>query len=68
MTDIARLSLAWLLIGFGIFTLTEGYHAFRQRAARAGLPLRLWWVAGTIVAVGLALILAGLELDASMRR
>ena len=67
MTDFVRLCFAWLLIGFGIFTLTEGYHAFRQRAARAGMPLRLWWVAGAIVAVGLALILAGLELDASTR-
>jgi len=24
--------LGWTLISFGLLTLTEGYHAFRQRA------------------------------------
>lgn len=63
MTELVKLALAWLCIGFGVLTLTEGYHAFRQRAAREGSPARLWWMAGGIVAVGLGLILAGLELD-----
>lgn len=54
---------AWLCIGFGLATLTEGYHVFRQRAERAGLPGRYWWIAGTICAVGLGLIIAGLEIE-----
>ena len=62
---IAELALAWLCIGFGILTLTEGYYAFRQRAARDGMPGRYWWIAGTIVAVGFGLIAVGLSLDGS---
>ena len=66
MTDFAWFALAWLCIGFGIFTLTEGYYAFRQRADRAAHPGRYWWVAGAIVAVGLALIITGLKLDGAV--
>jgi hypothetical protein len=66
MMSFAELALAWLCIGFGIFTLTEGYHAFRQRAAGTAHPGRYWWVAGTIVAVGLGLIMIGLKLDAGV--
>ena len=54
---------AWVCIGFGLATLTEGYHVFRQRADREGLPARYWWIAGTIVAIGLGLIIAGLEIE-----
>jgi hypothetical protein len=28
--------VSWLLIGFGLYTLTEGYHAFRQRSNTGG--------------------------------
>jgi hypothetical protein len=63
MKDFAWLILAWSCIGFGIFTLTEGYYAFRQRADRTKHPGRYWWVAGTIAAAGLALIVTGLKLD-----
>ena len=66
MIDFAWLTLAWLCIGFGILTLTEGYHAFRQRAARAEQPRRYWWIAGLIVAAGLTLIMIGLRLDAAL--
>jgi len=62
MTDFARMVVAALCFGFGIYTLTEGYHAFRQRAGRAEHPGRHWWIAGAIVAVGIALITLGLEL------
>lgn len=61
--ELAQLIFAWLCIGFGLFTLTEGYHALRQRAADAERPGRYWWLAGTICAVGLGLIILGLELD-----
>jgi hypothetical protein len=54
---------AWLLVGLGLATLTEGYHAFRQRAERDGMPARYWWIAGTISAIGLGLIIGGLELE-----
>ena len=50
-------------MGFGLLTLTEGYHALRRRAANAERPLRYWWLAGTICAVGLGLIVLGLSLD-----
>lgn len=63
MIDWSSDLFAWLLIGFGLATLTEGYHAFRQRAERDGLPARYWWIAGTIAALGLGLIIFGLELD-----
>ena len=59
---LAQEMLAWACIGFGLFTLTEGYHALRQRAARTDRPARYWWVAGTICAVGLGLIVVGLRL------
>jgi len=55
--------IAWACIGFGLATLTEGYHAFRQRADREGMPARYWWIAGSISAIGLGLIIAGLELE-----
>lgn len=63
MSDWALDLFAWLCIGFGLATLTEGYHAFRQRAERDGLPARYWWIAGAISALGLGLIIAGLELE-----
>jgi hypothetical protein len=53
--------LSWTLIGFGLFTLTEGYHAFRQQPERSR-PLQYWWLAGLIAAAGLGLISAGLTL------
>jgi len=63
MTDSAIELFGLISIGLGLATLTEGYHAFRQRADRAGRPARYWWIAGTISAAGLALIILGLELD-----
>jgi len=63
MTALAQEALAWACIGFGLFTLTEGYHALRQSAARSGRPGRYWWLAGTICAAGLGLIMLGLRLD-----
>lgn len=61
--ELAQEIFAWTCIGFGLFTLTEGYHAFRQRTANADRPLRYWWLAGTICAVGLGLIVLGLSFD-----
>ncbi len=52
---------SWTLIGFGLYTLTEGYHAFRQRTEQSR-PLQYWWLAGLIAAAGLGLIRAGLTL------
>ncbi len=63
MTALVQEILAWMCIGFGLFTLTEGYHALRQRAAKTERPARYWWVAGIIYAAGLALIMLGLRLD-----
>ena len=63
MTDQIVEFLGWTLVMFGMFALTEGYHAFRQRAAGAERPGRYWWVAGLIWAVGLSLIAYGLKLD-----
>jgi hypothetical protein len=57
LIEIAR----WLLIGFGLFTLTEGYHAFRQRT-EASRPLQYWWLAGLITALGFGLVSAGLSI------
>lgn len=68
MNELAVHVFAWLCIGFGLFTLTEGYHAFRQRAARAEHPGRYWWLAGLIVAAGLGLIILGLTLDSAAGR
>lgn len=65
MNALAVHAFAWLCIGFGLFTLTEGYHTFRQRAARAERPGRYWWLAGLIVAAGLGLISFGLSLDSA---
>jgi hypothetical protein len=53
--------LGWLLIGIGLYTLTEGYHAFRQRTQHSR-PLQYWWLAGLIAAAGLGLISAGLTI------
>ncbi len=55
--------LGWTLISFGLFTLTEGYHAFRQRTEKSR-PLQYWWLAGLIGAAGLTLIIAGLAVKA----
>ncbi len=55
--------LAWTCIGFGLFTLTEGYHTLRQRAAKTERPGRYWWIAGAVCATGLGLIMLGLRLD-----
>ena len=63
MTDQVINFLGWLFISFGMLTLTEGYHAFRQRVAGAERPGRYWWVAGLIWAVGLSLIAYGLKVD-----
>ena len=54
-----------MLVGFGLATLTEGYHRFRQFADAAGRPLRYWWLAGLIGAVGLGLISLGFGLEPS---
>ncbi len=53
--------VSWLLIGFGLYTLTEGYHAFRQRTEDSP-PLKYWWLAGLIAGAGLGMISAGLTL------
>lgn len=63
MIALGQEMLAWACIGFGLFTLTEGYHAFRQSAAKTARPGRYWWLAGAICAVGLGLIMLGLRLD-----
>ena len=55
--------LGWTLISFGLLTLTEGYHAFRQRAENSR-PMQFWWLAGLISAAGLGLIIAGLAVKA----
>jgi len=54
--------LSWSLIGFGLFTLTEGYHAFRQRTEQSPRPLNYWWLAGLIAAAGLGLISTGMAI------
>jgi len=61
--ELAKHLFAWLCIGFGLFALTEGYHALRQHAANAERPGRFWWLAGVICAIGLGLIILGLNLD-----
>lgn len=61
--ELAQYLFGWLCIGFGFFTLTEGYHAFRQRADKAGRPAGYWWQAGLIGAVGFGLIALGLSLE-----
>ncbi|MFL2546401.1 MAG: hypothetical protein ACJ0SL_03450 [Candidatus Rariloculaceae bacterium] len=53
--------VGWLMIGFGLFTLTEGYHAFRQWTERSR-PLQYWWLAGLIAAAGIGLFSAGLRI------
>ena len=50
----------WLLVGGGLFVLTEGYHAVRQRSAARGVSL--WWLAGLVAVAGLGLIRLGLWL------
>jgi hypothetical protein len=47
-------------VGGGLFALTEGYYAVRQRGARLGR--NLWWVAGLVAVAGLSLIRLGLGL------
>ena len=53
--------LGWAFIAMGLGTLTEGYHAFRQRTEGLEQPIRYWWVAGTLWALGLVLIKLGLS-------
>ena len=55
--------LGWVLVAMGLGTLTEGYHAFRQRTGRHERPIRYWWVAGALWALGLALIKLGLSVQ-----
>jgi len=55
--------LGWTLISFGLLTLTEGYHTFRQGTDNSR-PLQYWWLAGLICAAGLGLIIAGLDVKA----
>jgi hypothetical protein len=55
--------VGWTLISFCLLTLTEGYHAFRQRAENSR-PMQFWWFAGLISAAGLRLIIAGLAVKA----
>jgi len=57
--------LGWTLISFGLLTLTEGYHAFRQRTGRLERPVRFWWLAGLICSLGLGLISLGYALKGS---
>jgi hypothetical protein len=52
--------LGWLLIVFGLATLSEGYYVLRQRADRRGRKAGLWWGAGLIWALGLLAIRYGL--------
>ncbi len=51
---------AWFAVGGGLFVLTEGYFAVRQRGARLGR--NLWWWAGLVAVAGLSLIRLGLAL------
>ena len=53
-------AFGWLLVGCGIFALTEGYYAVRQRSVAQGR--NLWWLAGLVVVAGLALVRLGLAL------
>ena len=57
--------LGWTLIGFGLFTLTEGYYVFRVRTAGAERPGRYWWLAGLIGAAGLGLMSLGFGMKMS---
>jgi hypothetical protein len=52
--------VAWIIVGCGLFVLTEGYHAIRQRAAQRSQ--NRWWLAGLIVVAGVGLVRLGLEL------
>ena len=57
--------LGWTLIGFGLLTLTEGYHGFRRLTEGAERPGRYWWLAGLIGALGLGLMSLGFWLKIS---
>lgn len=57
--------LGWTLISFGLFALTEGYHAFRRRTEQLTRPGRYWWMAGLIGGLGLGLISLGYALKGS---
>jgi hypothetical protein len=57
--------LPWVFIGFGLYTLTEGYHAFRQRTAESERPRSYWWLAGLIGAAGIGMISIGFTLRAN---
>jgi hypothetical protein len=50
----------WFLVGIGLFALTEGYHALRQRAAASGR--NRWWLAVLLAVAALALIRFGFAL------
>ena len=41
--------VSWLLIGFGLYTLTEGYHAFRQRTEDSPPRLQTVDYAGSVL-------------------
>jgi hypothetical protein len=60
--QLAQWSSAWLCIGFGLYALTEGYHAVRLYGARTPCPRAGWWRAGVVGAVGFGLISAGFAL------
>lgn len=52
--------LGWILVGAGLFALTEGYYAIRRRGAAQGK--NLWWLAALSAVAGLALVRLGLGL------
>ena len=52
-------TFGWLLVGCGLFALTEGYCALRQRGAAQGR--NLWWLAALVVVAGLSLVRLGLR-------
>jgi hypothetical protein len=62
MMSVAEQALAWSLIGFGLYALTEGYHAFRRRAAGEFAAWRSSFTAGLIVAAGFGMISIGFAL------
>jgi len=50
----------WMVVGCGLFALTEGYHAVRQCAAAR--RRNLWWLAALVAVAGIGLVRVGLGL------
>ena len=59
MTVVVEIA-GWVSVGCGLFALTEGYHAVRQRGVAR--HRNLWWLAGAMAVLGFTLIRVGLGL------